>query len=75
VRDNRFVLRTSVPHTKVSWQVTGIRKDPFAEKNRIPVEEAKPEGERGTYLHPEAWGQPAARGLSRPGDPANPAGR
>jgi hypothetical protein len=65
VRDNRFVLRTSVPHTKVSWQVTGIRKDPFAEKHRIPVEEAKPEGERGTYLHPQEWGQPADKGLGQ----------
>jgi len=26
----------------VSWQVTGIRKDAFANEHRIPVEENKP---------------------------------
>ena len=42
---------------KVSWQVTGVRKDPFANANRIPVEIDKPEDERGSYLHPEAYGK------------------
>jgi hypothetical protein len=27
---------------KVSWQVTGIRRDPWANANRIQVEEDKP---------------------------------
>ena len=40
---------------KVSWQVTGIRQDAYAEKHRIPVEEDKPEDERGTYLNPDAF--------------------
>ena len=43
---------------KVSWQVTGIRHDPYAETYRIPVEEDKPVDERGKYLHPELYGQP-----------------
>jgi hypothetical protein len=55
-----------VPRVEVSWQVTGIRKDPYAEKHRIPLEEDKPPQERGAYLHPEAWGQAAARGLDEP---------
>jgi hypothetical protein len=38
---NRFVIRTDKPRVEVSWQVTGIRRDPFAEKHRIPVEEEK----------------------------------
>ncbi|MFN7943029.1 MAG: hypothetical protein U0X73_15670 [Thermoanaerobaculia bacterium] len=63
IADNRFTLRTSAPRTEVSWQVTGIRKDPFAEKYRIPVEQEKPEAERGLYLHPEAWGRPPEAGL------------
>ncbi len=61
--DGRFVIETSRPGIQVSWQVTGIRKDPFAEANRIPVEEDKPEAERGKYLHPEAWGQPEEAGV------------
>jgi len=41
---------------EVSWQVTGVRKDPWAEKNRIQVEEDKVGEERGTYLFPELYG-------------------
>jgi hypothetical protein len=47
----------------VSWQVTGIRKDAYAEQNRIMVEVLKPAKERGTYLHPEAFGKDASLGL------------
>jgi hypothetical protein len=42
---------------KVSWQVTGIRQDPYAEANRIVVEEDKTQEEMGSYLHPEVYGQ------------------
>jgi hypothetical protein len=63
IGNNRFVIRTSKPSVKVSWQVTGIRKDAYANANRIPVEEEKPEGERGYYLHPEVFGQPASKGI------------
>jgi hypothetical protein len=41
---------------EVSWQVTGIRKDAFAEANRIQVEIDKSVDEQGKYLHPEAYG-------------------
>ena len=51
---NRFVIQTDVPQTKVSWQITGIRKDAWAEAHRIPVEEVKPAAEQGTCLHAEA---------------------
>jgi hypothetical protein len=71
ITDGRFVIQTDLPRVEVSWQVTGIRHDPFAEANRIPVEEDKPEGERGKYLHPSAWGQPEEAGVdfqrSQPG--------
>jgi len=40
----------------VSWQVTGIRQDAFANAHRIPNEEEKPGQERGKYLHPELFG-------------------
>ena len=58
IEDDRFVIRTDKPAIEVSWQVTGIRHDAFADANRIPVEEDKPETERGRYLHAEAFGQP-----------------
>jgi hypothetical protein len=62
IEANRFVVRTSRPGVEVCWQVTGIRKDPYAEKNRIPVEEDKPEAARGSYLYPAGYGQGAERG-------------
>jgi len=64
VRENRFVLRTSVPRTRVSWQITGIRHDAFAEQHRIPVEEDKAADARGRYLHPVEHGQPAEKRIA-----------
>ena len=64
ISGNRFVIRTSKPRIEVSWQITGIRQDAYANANRIPVEEDKPAGEQGTYLHPEVFGQPASRGVN-----------
>jgi hypothetical protein len=62
LRDNRFTIKTDRPNVTVSWQVTGVRKDALANMSRLPVEEEKPDEERGTYLHPEAFGQPESRG-------------
>jgi hypothetical protein len=62
IKDNRFVIRTSAPGVEVSWQVTGIRQDAWANKNRIRAEVEKPERERGYYVHPEAYSQPQERG-------------
>jgi hypothetical protein len=63
VQNGRFLIRTSEPNVEVSWQVTGIRKDPFAEKNRIvPVVEKTGE-ERGKYLYPELYGKTKAEGI------------
>jgi hypothetical protein len=61
---NRFVIRTSRPHVEVSWQVTGIRHDAYANAYRIPVEEDKTAQEQGYYLHPEVFGQPESKGIS-----------
>ena len=66
VKDNSFAIRTSSPFTSVSWQVTGIRHDRFADANRIQVEVDKPASERGKYLHPELYGQPRESGIGVP---------
>jgi len=57
ITDNRFRISGGTPSLKVSWQITGIRQDKWANDHRIPVEEAKPSGEIGTYLHPQGFGQ------------------
>jgi hypothetical protein len=46
VSDNRFRIAGGKKETKVCWQVTGIRKDGWAEANRVVVEEDKDEHER-----------------------------
>ena len=63
IADNRFTIRTNLGNVKVSWQITGIRQDAWAIANPVVVEVAKPDDERGTYLHPEVWGQPEEKGL------------
>jgi len=64
IQNNRFQIAGGIPGLKVSWQVTGIRHDPYAEAHRIPVEEDKPAEERGTYLHAGAYGQSETMGLA-----------
>jgi hypothetical protein len=44
---NRFAIKTDKPGVKVSWQVTGIRQDPWADQHRIKVEETKSAADRG----------------------------
>jgi hypothetical protein len=63
VHNNQFTIATDQPEIKVSWQVTGVRQDPWAVANRIAVDEEKSAEERGRYLHPEVWGQPAQLGI------------
>jgi hypothetical protein len=63
VKDNQFSLRSSRGNLKVSWQVTGIRQDAWAQKNRIPNSVDKPAFEKGKLLHPEAFGKPATQGI------------
>ncbi len=70
---NQFVIAGGRPGLKVSWQVTGIRRDAYAEMNRVQVEEDKSTEDRGFYLHPEAFGKSAAQSL--PTMRMNPAGK
>ena len=61
----RFKVAGGASTMKVSWQVTGIRKDPWANAHRISVGEDKPAKERGYYTYPELYGQPEEKGISR----------
>jgi hypothetical protein len=54
---NTFKIGGGIKGAKVSWQVTGIRKDVWANAHRNPVEERKTRKERGFYLHPELHGK------------------
>jgi hypothetical protein len=63
--ESRFKIAGGTSAMKVSWQVTGIRKDPWANAHRIQVEEDKPDKERGYYIHPDLYGQPAENQINR----------
>jgi len=63
VSGNRFKIAGGQPGAKVSWQVTGIRHDAYAEAHRLTVEEDKPVEDRGYFLHPEVHGQPAEKSI------------
>jgi hypothetical protein len=56
VKDGKFSIAGGEANQKVSWQVTGIRQDAWANANRIPVEVEKAEVDRGRYLHPDLFG-------------------
>jgi hypothetical protein len=63
LRGNRFKIAGGAPGLKVSWQVTGIRRDAFAAAHHMKVEEEKVGEERGKYLHPVEHGMPECMGI------------
>jgi hypothetical protein len=70
IAGNRFVIAGGRPGLKVSWQVTGVRRDAYAEAHRIVVEQDKPAEEQGTYLYPGLFGQGAEKGVETVRHPA-----
>jgi len=63
ISNNRFKIAGGKSGMKISWQVTGIRKDAWANAHRIPAEVEKSERERGYYLHPELYGAPEEKSM------------
>ena len=62
--NSRFKITRGTSGMKVSWQVTDIHKDPWANAHRIEVEQDKAAKERGCYLYPDLYGQPEEKGIS-----------
>ena len=69
IAHNRFRIAGGSPQQQISWQVTGTRKDAYAEAHPVQVEVDKPEAERGKYLYPELYGQPASQAIVTPTRP------
>jgi len=63
VDGNRFRIAGGEAGMRVCWQVTGVRRDAYAVAHPLVVDEEKPPGERGFYLHPELYDQPADRNI------------
>jgi hypothetical protein len=58
ISGGHFKIAGGTPGGKVSWQVTGVRNDAW-EKTYPMVVEADKGADRGHYLTPELYGQPA----------------
>jgi hypothetical protein len=61
--EGAFSIAGGTPGQRISWQLTGIRQDAWANAHRILIEEDKPTAERGLYLHPTEHGQPGDKGI------------
>jgi hypothetical protein len=68
VNANKFVIQTNQPNVEVSWQVTGVRKDVWANANRVIPEMEKSAQDKGNYIHPELYGASSDRKLGLKGD-------
>jgi len=58
---SRFRIAGGRPGLEVSWMVMTVRDDPYVHRYGAPVEVLKDAALRGTYLHPELYGQPRER--------------
>jgi trimeric autotransporter adhesin len=63
VQNNAFQIAGGSPGMQVSWQVTGVRHDPWAEAHRLPVEQPKLASDQGKYLYPDLYGLTADQGI------------
>ena len=65
VNNGKFEIAGGIPNGKVSWQVTGIRQDPYANANRIIPEVEKEDINKGKYLNPEVYGRSSEKGINK----------
>ena len=61
VSDDAFSIAGGVPGMTVSWQLTGVRSDAWAQANPLVVEQEKADGEKGFFWNPEAFGHDLTR--------------
>lgn len=71
MNEGHFRIAGGTPGLKVSWQVSGVRKDAFAVAHPLAVE-AETADERGRYLYPVEMGVPAALSVDRTNGAAIP---
>ena len=58
-----FRVAGGAPGGEVSWEVKARRNDPYVQQRGAPVEVPKTGREKGTYQHPEFYGQPQSKRL------------
>ncbi len=68
IQGNQFRIKSDKPSVKVSWQVTGVRKDPYVQAHPFNVENDKPAAMKGKYLHPAEYGVSPTLGVNYEAD-------
>jgi hypothetical protein len=58
VQNTEFKIAGGTPGSKVSWQLTGVRNDPYAQQHPVQVEQTKSTNDQGKYVNPGLYGQP-----------------
>jgi hypothetical protein len=69
IHENRFKIAGGREGLEVSWLVTGIRQDAYANAHRIQVEVEKDPTEKGKLLHPVERGRPESDGIDSTKNP------
>jgi len=59
-----FRIAGGAAGAKVSWRVEAVRNDLWVRTRGAPVEIEKEGREKGTFQHPEFYGQPKERGMN-----------
>ena len=76
VNSNSFEIKTNQPNVKVSWQVTGVRHDVWANAHRVVPEQEKESINKGMYMTPKEYGKSddlkigTVKHVSKKNDPA-----
>ncbi len=63
IQENQFIIRTSEPNVKVSWQVTGQRNDPYLQDRPYETVREKTGSDKGRLLYDPNRVKPYAESL------------
>jgi hypothetical protein len=74
ISSNHFKIKTDKPNVEVSWQVTGIRQDKYADPHRVIPEVTKEPQYKGYYLHAAEWNMPESKSIEHLIKPSNKQG-
>ncbi len=69
IQDNQFTIAGGRAGLKVSWQVTGVRIDPYAAAHPFQAVRPKAAADRGKYLDAAAHGRSAEHQIKRMHNP------
>ena len=63
VTGNQFAIAGGTPGMKVSWEVTGVRNDPYFQDHPYQAVQPKSANDQGRYYYPKGYGQPESMSI------------